>query len=287
MGVAKSQICVRNGTAYRTSRYRTFSAASQSPEPSAIASASSSSGGIHKMPHVGALPYASIIPSSTAKARAKSTTPPRTEAIGTASRGKYTLVMIRSLWTRLFDDWVSPFATNVHGTNPTRLKIGYGTPSEGTRAGRPKNRLNTTIVRTGWMIAHATPNAVWRYRTLMSRHVRKYISSRYSHSSRSWSDTQPLDGRMTTRRDVGGPARPGSARRGSVSEPVGGRCARLIARSSRILSLCGRRTDVRIAIPARARHPRHYTERVVPEWPCGSRAGSPPGTASRLSYRRS
>jgi hypothetical protein len=31
---------------------------------------------------------------------------------------------------------------------------------EGIFASRPKNRLKTTIVQNGWMIAHAAPSAV-------------------------------------------------------------------------------------------------------------------------------
>jgi len=39
-------------------------------------------------------------------------------------------------------------------------------------------------------------SAVCLYRTLMSRHVRKYKSSLYSHSSLSLSETQPREGSM-------------------------------------------------------------------------------------------
>jgi hypothetical protein len=65
---------------------------------------------------------------------------------------------------------------------------GYGTPSEGIRASRPKNMLNTRVANRGCRTAHATPSTVCLYLTLMSRHTRKYSSSRYSHrlpSSRS------------------------------------------------------------------------------------------------------
>ncbi len=45
------------------------------------------------------------MPTSTAKARTKSTTPPRTDATGIARRGKYTFLISSALVTRLFDDW--------------------------------------------------------------------------------------------------------------------------------------------------------------------------------------
>jgi hypothetical protein len=37
----------------------------------------------------------------------------------------------------------------------------------------PKKRLKTTIVKNGWMIAHAAPSAVCLYRTFTSRQTRK------------------------------------------------------------------------------------------------------------------
>jgi len=54
-----------------------------------------------------------------------------------------------ALPTRLFDEFVRLVAKNVHGTRAAKLKIGYGTPSEGTFASLPKKRLNTTIVKNG------------------------------------------------------------------------------------------------------------------------------------------
>src|SRR6188474_700493 len=44
------------------------------------------------------------------------------------------------------------------------------------------------------MIAHAAPSAVCLYLTFTSRHVRKYRSSRYCHSSRRPTAVQPLAG---------------------------------------------------------------------------------------------
>src|SRR5678815_3204350 len=92
--------------------------------------------------------------------RRKSTAPERTVAIGIARRGKYNLVTSYWLATTLLADWVNPFAKNVQGTSAAKLKSGYGTPSDGTFARFPKKRLNTTIVSSGWMIAHEAPSAV-------------------------------------------------------------------------------------------------------------------------------
>jgi hypothetical protein len=75
--------------------------------------------------------------------------------------------------TRLFAAAVSEFAKNVHGRSAAYAKSGYGTPSEGMPAKRPKKRLKTTIVMNGWMIAQDAPKAVCLYRTLMSRQARK------------------------------------------------------------------------------------------------------------------
>ena len=93
--------------------------------------------------------------------------------MGIVSRGKYTLRIRFALSTRLFEDCDSPLAKNVHGTSAAYAKIGYGIPSDGIFASLPKNSEKTTIVKNGWMIAHAAPSAVCLYRTLMSRQMRK------------------------------------------------------------------------------------------------------------------
>src|SRR5687767_7244790 len=134
---------------------------------------------------------------STTKARVKSTTPDITLEIGMASRGKNTFLMRFALPTRLSADCARLLAKNVQGTSAAYAKIGYGTPSDGIRASRPKNRLNTTMVKKGWIMAHAAPSAVCLYLTLMSRHVRKYTSSRYCHNSRRRSDTHPVGGAIS------------------------------------------------------------------------------------------
>jgi len=51
------------------------------------------------------------------------------------------------------------------------------------------------MVVNGWITAHAAPNTVCLYRTLMSRHVRKYRSSRYAQSSRASGPPSPCSAR--------------------------------------------------------------------------------------------
>ena len=57
------------------------------------------------------------MPSSTRNARAKSTIPEPTAAIGITSRGKYTFWIKFALATRLLDELVSPLAKNCQGTS--------------------------------------------------------------------------------------------------------------------------------------------------------------------------
>ena len=54
------------------------------------------------------------------------------------------------------------------------------------------------MVINGCKITHATPITVCLYRTLMSRHTKKYSSSRYSQSSRCRSSSSPRGGAMCT-----------------------------------------------------------------------------------------
>ena len=63
---------------------------------------------------------------------------------------------------------------NIHGTSATKLKSGYGTPSDGTFARRPKKTEKIIIVNRGCRTAQLAPSAVCLYRTLMSRQIRKY-----------------------------------------------------------------------------------------------------------------
>src|SRR5687768_12184967 len=160
IGVANIQSCVRNGTTWRTSRNSTFSADSQSPTPSAVASASAMNAGNQTTLAVGATPWYHINPNSSGNVSAKSTSPASTVASGSVRRGKYTFVMRCALPTRLFDAIVRPVAKNVHGTSAAYANREYGTPSDGTRASRPKNSVNTSIVSSGCSTAQATPRTV-------------------------------------------------------------------------------------------------------------------------------
>src|SRR5690606_6357646 len=60
-----------------------------------------------------------------------------------------------------------------------------------------KNSVKTAIVMNGWSTAHDAPRTVCRYRTLRSRQIRKYSSSRYSQRSPSRTGAQPEVGRMS------------------------------------------------------------------------------------------
>jgi hypothetical protein len=80
--------------------------------------------------------------------------------MGTTRRGKYTFVIRCWLETRLLEDSFSAKANNCHGSRPVNANTGYGTPSDGIFASRPKKTLNTTIVRTGCKTAQAAPSAV-------------------------------------------------------------------------------------------------------------------------------
>src|SRR5712692_698574 len=108
IGVAYIQICVRNGTAWRISRYSTFRADSQSDTPSEVTRARSSNGGNQTTFSVGTWPKNTSIPSSMTKAMKKSTIPERTVAMGIASRGKYTFLIKFALSTTLLEPMVRP-----------------------------------------------------------------------------------------------------------------------------------------------------------------------------------
>jgi hypothetical protein len=69
--------------------------------------------------------------------------------------------VIRALLdTRLWEACWSPLAKKVQGTRAQNAKMGYGTPSEGTRASRPRKTVKTTMIVIGWIIAQDAPMAV-------------------------------------------------------------------------------------------------------------------------------
>jgi hypothetical protein len=53
------------------------------------------------------------------------------------------------LLTRLLLEAVNAFAKSCHGNNPQNVNTGYGTPSDGIPASRPKKTLKTIIMNSG------------------------------------------------------------------------------------------------------------------------------------------
>src|SRR5688572_1723621 len=90
----------------------------------------------------------------TASATARSTSPVTMDDSAMRRRGKYTLLMSWVFPTRLLADADTAFAKNVHGRSAAKANSGYGRPSDGILAHRPKSRLNTPIVANGWRTAH-------------------------------------------------------------------------------------------------------------------------------------
>ena len=96
-----------------------------------------------------------------AKLMRKSTKATITAAIGTISRGKYTLLIRLALPIRLFEASATAVAKKLHGSMPAKTMSAYGAvPSDGSLANLPKTTVNTTIVRNGRMIAQAAPITV-------------------------------------------------------------------------------------------------------------------------------
>src|SRR5688572_63889 len=93
-------------------------------------------------------------------------------APGITSRGKYTFVTRLALVTRLVLLVLTAFEKKVHGRIPAYAKMAYGSPSDGTRATRPKTSVKITIVSAGCRTAHSTPSTVCWYRTFSSFQVR-------------------------------------------------------------------------------------------------------------------
>src|SRR2546430_16642111 len=79
---------------------------------------------------------------------------------GTTNRGKYTLEIMLALVTRLLPLSASAVEKNCQGSRPQKTRMGYGTPSEGILAKRPKTTVRTTIVNNGRITPQATPTTV-------------------------------------------------------------------------------------------------------------------------------
>src|SRR5688572_3593549 len=96
MGVAKNQSCSTTFIKRRTSLYWAIKAEVQSKTDRAVITASNRNRGRVQATVVGKKPYKLVSGINMAKATAKSTSPANTEATGTISLGKYTLVITAS-----------------------------------------------------------------------------------------------------------------------------------------------------------------------------------------------
>lgn len=100
-----------------------------------------------------------------------------TALVGMISLGKKTLVSIPALVTNelLLDD--KALANNCQGSMAQNTIMGYGAPSLGSLAIRPKTKARTSIVAKGRRTLQATPITVCLYRTKISRQAKKKKSS--------------------------------------------------------------------------------------------------------------
>ena len=70
-------------------------------------------------------------------------------------------------------------------------------PSGASPAMLPKTTVNITVVRNGWIIAHAGPSTVCLYCAVKLRLTNRKIKSLYASSSPKCRSNQPFFGRMT------------------------------------------------------------------------------------------
>src|SRR4051794_18009798 len=92
IGLKKNQICRRNGSTCRTSRYLTLSAASHVPTPNATSAAAAIHSGTSSTCGPGATLYTTRTTAASASEMARSRSPGTTAAAGDRMRGKYTRV---------------------------------------------------------------------------------------------------------------------------------------------------------------------------------------------------
>src|ERR1051325_1893044 len=104
--------CTRKGTTWRKSRYRTFSAESQSPAPNAAPNASPINTGKAKIRQSGQNRFQSINIASKQSVIRKSAKLVMTDPAGITSRGKYTFEIRFALPIRLLLDSVRAVAKN-------------------------------------------------------------------------------------------------------------------------------------------------------------------------------
>src|SRR3954447_1828149 len=110
------------------SRYSTFSADSQSPNPNASAAATMIGSGSQISVQESGTEYQTYITSTSASVTAMSTIPASTDDAGTIMRGKYTFEIRCALPIRLLLELVRPVEKNVHGTSAAMTKSEYGMP---------------------------------------------------------------------------------------------------------------------------------------------------------------
>src|SRR5215467_8034979 len=109
-----------NGITYRKSRYLTLSAVIHSDGPMLARKASKMNAGSTSIRQSGMNWYQAISPIRIENVIRKSTKATTTVAVGTISRGKYTLVIRLALLIRLLEASLNPVAKNVHGSMPAK-----------------------------------------------------------------------------------------------------------------------------------------------------------------------
>src|SRR5262245_1588468 len=125
--------CTMNGISYRKSRYLTLRAVIQTPTPRLAMKAMPANAGNRRICQPGMKWYQTISVTSIAKLIRKSTKAVITAAIGTISRGKYTLLMRLALPMRLFEASATAVAEKLQGNMPANTISAYGVvPSEGS-----------------------------------------------------------------------------------------------------------------------------------------------------------
>src|SRR4051812_22339168 len=91
--------------------------------------------------------------------------------------------------------WLNVF----QATMPAREKMKYGMPGgAGSPATEPNTNERIPAASSGWSTTHVTPSAVWRYRSVTSRAVRRTSSSRNDHSSRGCTGSHDRLGRIVS-----------------------------------------------------------------------------------------
>ena len=123
-GVRNSQIWIRNGTTYCTSRYATFSAESHIPTLRAAKIAATMITGSSTTVIGGMNPKIAMITNRNTELITKSGIHASTALAGITRRGKYTFDTRFWLPTRLLPEFDTPFENSVHGTSPTNANTG-------------------------------------------------------------------------------------------------------------------------------------------------------------------